>query len=347
MTEAMPDAITDAMTDAIPDTFTGPGLVDLQVNGYAGFDFNSDPDAWTPEAWHEVRTRMMARGVVAAFPTLITNAPEIMVRQAAAYASLTKTDAELAAFFPRLHVEGPFISPETGPRGAHPLEYCLLPENAPDLMQGLHEAAEGRIGIVTLAPELPGAIPLIERLVACGILVAFGHTSASAAELEAGTAAGARMATHLGNGSHAVLPRHENYIQVQLADDRLHASFIADGHHLPRYTLKNFIRAKGVERSILVTDAIAAAGMGPGTYQLANMTIEVSESLRATKAGHDGLAGAAITLDRCILNTARHAAVPFEEAWAMASSRPAALLGLDEPEPVTVRISAEGFERTA
>ena len=335
------------MTSALPKTYTGPGLVDLQVNGYAGFDFNSDPGDWTPEDWHALRTRMMQRGVVAALPTLITNAPGILERQAIAYANLVENDAELAAFFPRLHVEGPFISPEIGPRGAHPPEYCLLPEAAPDLMQRLLDASRGRIGIVTLAPELPGAPELIAQLAERGVVVAFGHTSASIEELARGVQAGATMATHLGNGSHAILPRHANYIQAQLADDRLHASFIADGHHLPFYALKNFIRAKGIERSILVTDAIAAADMGPGTYHLAGMTIEVSDELRATKAGHDGLAGAAITLDRCVINTALHAGVPFEDAWAMASTHPAELLGLGELEEITVGIHETGFERTA
>lgn len=335
------------MSNAWPACYTGPGLVDLQVNGYAGFDFNSEPDDWTPADWHAVREKMMRRGVVACLPTLITNARTTMLRQAAAYAALVEEDAALAAFFPKLHVEGPFISPETGPRGAHPLEHCRMPAAEPGLMAELLEAAQGRIGIVTLAPELPGALDLIAWLSYRGVLVAFGHTSATATEIEAGEEAGARMATHLGNGSHAVLPRHANYIQVQLADDNLAASFIADGHHLPFYTLKNFLRAKGPERSVLVTDAIAAAELGPGTYHLAGMTVTVSEELRATKAGHDGLAGAAITLDRCVMNTTKHGGVPFDTAWAMASTQPAALIELDTPATITVEISDGGFARTA
>jgi N-acetylglucosamine-6-phosphate deacetylase len=180
---------------------------------------------------------------------------------------------------------------------------------------------------------------------AAGTRVAIGHTNAGEAELGAAVAAGAVLSTHLGNGSHQALPRHANYVQVQLADDRLSASFIADGHHLPWYALKNFLRSKGMERSILVTDAVAAADAPPGRYRLGEEELEVTEELRVSKPGQPNLAGSALTLDRAVVNVAVHCGVPFAEAWAMASSRPAALLGIEPPREIEVMVSAAGFSR--
>ena len=153
------------------------------------------------------------------------------------------------------------------------------------------------------------------------------------------------MSTHLGNGSHPALPRLDNYVQTQLADDRLWASFIPDGIHMPLTTLKNFIRAKTPARSVLVTDAIAAAELGPGQYTLGGQVVEVSPDGRAARPGHANLAGSTLTLDKAVVNVALHCDVPFEQAWAMASTRPARLAGLDEPEVVTVAVTEKGFDR--
>lgn len=330
------------MTDALPAEYRGPGLVDLQVNGYAGFDFNSRPESWRPSDFPRVRAALAERGVVAALPTFITDAPERLVARAAAYARLLAERPELEAAFPKLHVEGPFISPEDGPRGAHPLAHCRAPRDLPDLLDRLREASGDRIGILTLAPELPGALELISRAAARGVCVAIGHTAAEPEVIAEAVAAGARMSTHLGNGSHWSLPRHENYIQAQLAEDGLVASFIADGHHLPWYVLKNFVRAKTPARCVLVTDAISAAGAGAGRFTLGEDEVEVSPELRVTRPGRPGFAGSALTLDRAVINTVLHCGVPFEEAWAMASTRPAALLGLGPMPEVSVRVTREG-----
>ena len=329
----------------LPASFRGPGLVDLQLNGYAGFDFNSPASHWSAEALFRVRDALGRRGVAVALPTLITDDAARMVERARAYRSLVEGWAELATTFPALHVEGPFISPEDGPRGAHPLAHCRTPAQLPDLYERLMEASGGRLGIFTLAPELPGATALIRAMTAAGTRVAIGHTNAGERELNDAVEAGAVLSTHLGNGSHQTLPRHANYVQVQLADDRLTASFIADGHHLPWYALKNFLRAKGWERSILVTDAIAAADAPPGRYRLGEEEVEVSAELRVSKPGQPNLAGSALTLDRAVVNVALRCGVPFAEAWEMASVRPAALLGIEAPEEVLVRVSGSGFSR--
>jgi N-acetylglucosamine-6-phosphate deacetylase len=151
------------------------------------------------------------------------------------------------------------------------------------------------------------------------------------------------MSTHLGNGSHQMLPRLDNYVQRQLADDRLFAGFIADGHHMPFCTLKNFIRAKTPARSILVTDAIAAAEMGPGKFQLGGGIVEVTPEGRCFRPGQPNLAGSALSLDRAVVNAALHCDVSFEQAWAMASTTPAKLMGLPAPRGVSVRVTAGGF----
>jgi N-acetylglucosamine-6-phosphate deacetylase len=329
----------------LPARYTGPGLVDLQVNGYAGIDFNGTDDVFTPETFHMIREKMNSRGVMVSLPTFITASPARLESNCRAYAKLVENDTALAAAFPKLHIEGPFISSVEGPRGAHPLEHAINPVDAPDLMTRLQEASGGRLGIITLAPELPGALELIAWCRDNGIVSAAGHTNATAAEIRAGAEAGLVMSTHLGNGSHQMLPRMDNYIQAQLAEDGLFASFIADGHHVPFFTLKNFIRAKRFEKTVLVSDAIMAADFGPGFYQLGDFEVEVSETLRCTKVGHAGLAGSALTMDLGVINTTLHTDASFEEAWTMASTRPAQLVGIPVPGDITVDVSEAGFKR--
>jgi N-acetylglucosamine-6-phosphate deacetylase len=330
-------------TTSLPPSYRGPGLFDLQVNGYAGVDLNAPAERWTAGALRRVREAMAARGVSMALPTLITDDAERMIERARVWARLVDASPELARAFPLLHLEGPFLSAVDGPRGAHPRAHCRTPRELPDLFDRIVDASGGRVGLLTLAPELPGALELIASATAQGVRVAVGHTEATVEILEAAIAAGAVLSTHLGNGTHAILPRHANYVQAQLAEDRLCASFIADGHHLPWYALQNFLRAKSYSRSILVTDAVAPADAPPGHYPLADEEVECSADGRVHKPGQTNLAGSALTLDRAVVNVALHCRVPFAAAWAMASTQPAALLGLDPAPEVEVEISARGF----
>ncbi|HEY6392203.1 MAG TPA: N-acetylglucosamine-6-phosphate deacetylase, partial [Bryobacteraceae bacterium] len=246
-----------------PAIYISPGWIDLQVNGFAGVDYNS-PSAGHEEISRSIRA-MFATGVTRFFPTVITGSPENMTgalrNLAQAKASIPEGPA-MEAF----HVEGPYISPDDGPRGAHPRRWTRPPDL--DEFHRFQDAAQGHIRLITLSPEWPAAKQFIETVVREGVVVSIGHTRANADEIADAVSAGATLSTHIGNGAHSILPRHPNYIWDQLAEDRLAASFIVDGIHLPKSFLNVAMRAKGLERSILVTDAVMPAGCAPGPYKL-------------------------------------------------------------------------------
>lgn len=295
-----------------------PGFVDLQVNGFAGVDFNR---AATPvEEIARALDALFAAGVTRLLPTVITAAPEEMeaaLRNLARAAQSLPSGAAMAGF----HVEGPHISPEDGPRGAHPLRWVRPP--AFDEFRRWQNSTGGRVRMVTVAPEWPEAARYIERIVAEGVVAAIGHTAATGAQIHDAVSAGATFSTHLGNGAHRMLPRHPNYIWEQLAEDRLAAGFIADGIHLDAAFLKAAARAKGVPRSVLTTDATSAAGAPPGRYTLAGQPIELTSGGRVVLAGTEALAGSALTMDRGLGNMVRLAGVTLSEAIRMATVNPA------------------------
>ncbi|HHV45204.1 MAG TPA: amidohydrolase family protein, partial [Firmicutes bacterium] len=213
---------------------------------------------------------------------------------------------------------------EDGPRGAHPRQFVSFPDW--EEFQRLQELAQGAIRIITLAPELPHALEFIEKAVAEGVVVGIGHTNATAKEVKAAVACGATLSTHLGNGCHAVLPRHADYIYEQLGNDGLMASFIADGKHLPANVLKSFIRAKGVQRSILISDAVSLTGLPDGAYTLWGQQVEVLRD-KVVLAGTEYLAGAVSLLPVGVFNAVKLAGCLLEEAIDMASLNPLRLLG--------------------
>lgn len=308
-----------------PDLRIAPGLLDLQINGYHGIDWN-ERGAQSEQILEAARL-LYATGTAAFLPTLITASREDLARGLALLARAIDEWPEVARACPGIHLEGPYISPLEGARGAHPAEHCRAPDW--EEFSALQEAAGGRIRIITLAPEWPGALRFIERAAAAGVVVAIGHTAASPAEIDDAVRAGARLSTHLGNGSQAMLPRHSNYIWAQMANDDLAASLIADGQHLPPYVLKSLVRAKGVERSILVTDAISAAGLGPGRHRLGSIEVDVSEEKRVSLPGTPYLAGSVLEMHEAVANAVRFAGIGLDDAIAMATLNPARLLGLE------------------
>ncbi len=308
-----------------PLPWIAPGLVDLQINGYGGIELTSSE--LTTENVRQVVGSQDRFGVVRCCPTVTTHAEEVLCHALSTIARAVDELPEVAARFAGIHLEGPFISPEDGPRGAHPREHVRPPDW--ELFCRLQEAAGGHIRLLTLAPEGRAAIDLISRATRSGVRVALGHTAADHATISRAVDAGAVLSTHLGNGAHATLPRHPNYIWDQLAEDRLMASLIADGAHLPWSVLRSFIRAKQPHRCILVSDLAGTAGRPPGTYTTPLGQVELLPDGRIVVAGQRAyLAGAGLPIDRGVSHVLQYGGVTLAEAIAMASTAPATLLGL-------------------
>ncbi|GIW96099.1 MAG: N-acetylglucosamine-6-phosphate deacetylase [Pirellulaceae bacterium] len=308
--------------------WVAPGWVDIQINGYGGREYTNE--ALTVDDVVAIDRQLATAGVVRYCPTLTTHSFSTLAHAAGMIAKACGQDALLDAGVLGIHLEGPYISPHDGPRGAHPKPFCKAPDW--DEFQRLQEAAEGRIRLVTLSPEYPNACHFIEQLVAQGITVAIGHTAASVEQIRQAVSAGARLSTHLGNGCHLELPRHPNYIWEQLAEDRLWASLIVDGHHLPETVVRCFVRAKQPERCILVSDITALGGMPPGLYHTSLGDVEILDDGRMVVAGQRRLlAGAARPIGDGIVNVMRFAGVDLATAIRMACHHPLRLLGRDEP----------------
>lgn len=305
------------------DLWIIPGLVDIQVNGFGGHDLNAP--GTSPDDVAAVVRALWRYGVTRFCPTVCTQSRAHMIAALRTVARACEEAPWIDRAVIGVHVEGPYISPEDGPRGAHPREHVRPPNW--DEVQAFQDAAGGRIRLLTLAPELPGAIDLVERLSETGIVPAIGHTGAGRADILAAASAGARLSTHLGNGSHAMIHRHHNYIWEQLAADSLWASLIADGHHLPPSVIKVFVRAKGVERCLLTSDAVWLAGGSPGTYRFLDREVELTPDHRVRLVGTEYLAGSALDLATAVGNVVAFAGIGLGEAVEMASLRPALLLG--------------------
>ncbi len=310
-----------------PTAWIAPAFFDPQINGCLGISFNSE--SLTGEDVRRVAHECRKHGIGSFLPTLITGGFEPLRHGFATLAKVRESDADLARRIPGYHLEGPYLSSEDGPRGAHPKEHARDPDW--NEFQRWQDAANGMIRMVTVAPERTGAMPFIEKLTQAGVVVAIGHTAATAQQLRDAVAAGAKTSTHLGNGCHAVLPRHENYIWEQLANDDLWMSIIPDGHHLPAAVVKCLVRAKGVNRTLITCDASSLAGMPAGKYQHWGTDLEVLPSGKVVVAGTPYLAGSGHFTDVCVANVIRAAGVTLAEAVDMAAVRTRELIGLPVP----------------
>jgi N-acetylglucosamine-6-phosphate deacetylase len=322
------------MIDKVP-LLASHAFFDLQVNGFSGIDFN-DP-AITAAQYQPAIQKMWTTGVSRCLPTIITASQEVMclcLKTAAQAAELPRIGPSIAG----IHLEGPWISPHDGPRGAHPRSHVRPPDQ--DAFLRLEESAQGMIRMVTLAPELDGAAGFIAWLVEKGVAVSIGHSAASAQQIRDAISAGARFSTHLGNGCADTMHRHHNPLWEQLAADDLTASFIVDGHHLPAAVVKSMLRVKG-ERAILVTDATAPACCPPGRYKFGGADVELTQENRVQLAGTTRLAGSALRMDDAVALTVEWAGVPMDTALAMAGTRPAAAMGMSFPED---RVILDGFK---
>ena len=313
-----------AAEDASDLPLVAPGLVDLQINGYAGIEFN-DPQL-TLEKVQKVAVAFDRFGVTRFLATCTTDGYDVFHHS---FATISRAMRELPAVGRRIagiHMEGPYIAPDDGPRGAHPRKHVRKPDWGEFCR--LQDAAEGKIKLLTLSPEYDGAAEFIAKVAKTGVLVAIGHTQATSDQIQAAADAGARMSTHLGNGAHPIIKRHPNYIWDQLAEDRLTASLITDGHHLPPAVVKAMVRAKTPARCVLVSDITMMGGMPAGKYQTGLGELEVLESGKLVPAGQpDILAGASQPLDLCVANAVRFAGIDLKRAIEMASQTPARLIG--------------------
>ncbi len=310
------DHIIEPPPAGIP--YITPAWVDLQVNGYAAVDYNS------PMTSHEEISRSIqvlhSTGTGRFFPTVITGSPDNM-RNSLRNLARAKAALSDGGAMEGFHVEGPHICPEDGPRGAHPQRWVRPPDI--DEYRRWQEATDGLIRLVTLSPEWPEAPRYIEALAGEGVVVSIGHTQATGQQIQDAVRAGATKSTHIGNGAHQMLRRHPNYIWEQLAEDRLSAGFIVDGIHLGPAFVKAAMRAKGFERSILVTDAAMPACAAPGIYKLGDQEVELTPDNRVVLRGQDRLAGSALRMNDGVSNIMRFTGASLAQAVTTANRNPA------------------------
>ena len=303
-----------------------PGLVDLQVNGLAGIDLNS-PDLSVDNVYELVRS-LWSCGVTAFCPTIITAPTERIRSTLAMLSEVRNSDDRESQSLLGAHLEGPWISPADGARGAHPVDH-IRTVSATDATEILNA---GQVDILTIAPEVDGVIELIAAATARGIIVSIGHSAARPEHVRAAVNAGASMSTHLGNGVPLMIERHPNLIWEQLAEDRLTAMFIADFHHLDPRSLSAMIRAKGEDRVVLVSDATSLAGMPAGRYQTwIGGEVELDGQGRLSVAGTPYLAGAARTLLDGLSHILRSGLMAPQNAVASVSTVPHALVHHRQP----------------
>ncbi len=316
-----------------------PSLFDIQVNGFAGVDFQ-DP---------RLKASDLRRSCIALrrchthriLLTLITDSIGSLEAKFRRIEAMRAEDPLVAETIAGYHLEGPYLSPEEGYRGAHLASYMKGPELRE--FRQMQKAANGNIRLLTIAPEWPGSAAFIAAVVSDGVVVSLGHTNADNGQIDKAVRAGATMCTHLGNGCRMLVARHDNIIQRLLARDDLVASFIPDGIHIAPFVLKNFLRAKPAGKVVVTTDAVAAAAASPGPFYMRR-----GARMARFTCGRDGviafrgrsgyLCGSSLTLDRGVANLHRWIGLSYDTAWDLASRRPARIFGITLPKikvPVT------------
>lgn len=307
--------------------YLAPGFLDMQVNGYNGSDYSLED--FSKGHIENISASLARSGTTQHVPTFVSMPQSRFLRNLRLTAQAMDDSPRVAAAIAGLHIEGPFISSEDGPRGAHDRTFVRNPDF--EEFAAWQEAARGKIRYVTVAPEREGAMEFIRRVVASGVKVAIGHTGAEPEEIHRAIEAGASLSTHLGNGSYTTLPRLKNYIWEQLAADELMAGCISDGFHLPKSVVRVFARAKGLERLILVSDVALLGGYAPGQYKRGNLDVEVFADGHLGLPGTTILAGAAHLLDWDLARFMEFTEHTLAEAIALCTANPARYLGLADP----------------
>ncbi|MFV2068676.1 MAG: N-acetylglucosamine-6-phosphate deacetylase [Pirellulales bacterium] len=321
--ESPPRRENDAVASIRGPNAKAPHFVDLQVNGYAGADFNSDD--LSVDAMRAACRRLRADGVAGILATVITDRPAAMLDRLARIAALRDQDPLIADVVWGIHIEGPFLNAEPGYIGAHPVD-AARPADA-DFTRQLLEAAGGLTRIFTLAPECDPRFEVTRLLADEGIIVSAGHCNPDLETLRRAIDAGLSMFTHLGNGCPLQLHRHDNVIQRALnLADHLWIGLIADGVHVPYPALANYLRCAGLDRALVVTDAISAAGLGPGTYQFGGQQVLVDEQLATWSADRSHLMGSAGTMPRTAQNLRTALELTDQQVAQLTSDNPRKIL---------------------
>lgn len=333
------DGIIEAVSEGNPEVagateidakgkYVGPGLIDNQVNGFAGVSFSLGGSDLTDEGIEKATSELWKNGVTSYLPTLTTNSQEALMKN---FAILAKSvdDIKLLGSIPGFHLEGPYISPEDGYRGAHPSQFVRLP-NWEEFME-LQEASGQHIIQVTLAPEMEGALDFITKCSQNGIVVALGHHNANIETVTAAIDRGAKIATHLGNGVANMINRHQNPFWSQMADDRMHISIICDSFHLLPEEIKVFYKVKGIEKIIITSDVTSFATLKPGMYQTqTGETIELTDEGLLHYPAQKCLYGSASPINKGIGHIIKVTGCSLADAIKMASTNPAILNGLTD-----------------
>lgn len=300
-----------------------PGFFDLQINGYGGVDFNN-VDITSADIF-KITHLLNSKGTLNFVPTIITNTPESISKLIFKIRTAVDTYPECRQSIAGIQLEGPFISREDGPRGAHPLEYVRKPDIA--LVKKWLVESGGLLKIITLSPEYSEANKVIEFCSQNGIIASIGHTAATKTQIRAAINYGATLSTHLGNGSHTVLPRHDNYIWEQLASEELNCTLIGDGIHLPKSILKCMLQIKK-EKAMLISDSSEIAGLPPGYYEthVGGKVLLTKENRLCLVDNTDLLAGSAACLLDEIDFLSKNDILSLYESIVMCSTRPAHFL---------------------
>ncbi len=301
---------------------TVDGFVDLQVNGYLGVDFSA-PGLGLEDV-RRVADELGRRGTAAFCPTMVTSSPEVYRANLAVLADAC-ADSRLGPRLPGIHLEGPFLSPQDGARGAHARD--LIQPPSVERFEQLLGWAKGRIVLLTLAPDQPGAEEVIRFAAGRGIAVSLGHHLADGPTVERAWRAGARACTHLGNGIPNLLHRHQNPIWEQLAHDGLTAMLVADGHHLPASFLKVVYRVKGSRNTVLVSDSAPIAGLPPGRYSTLGQEVVHEESGRLWNPVGQHMVGSSACLAECVEHARSVLGLSAAEVREMAHDNPLRLIG--------------------
>lgn len=303
----------------LADSIIAPGLIDIHVHGGAGHDV-MQPNT---DALGRMERHFAKHGVTSYCPTTVTAPLDATFEALDRLALAQKISRPGGAKPVGLHLEGPFIS--HAKRGVHPPD--LLVEPSVELFEKMYKAAQGKVSVMTVAPELPGAIEMIRAAASHGVCISLGHSNATLAETQAGVDAGARHATHTFNAMRTLDHREPGILGEVLADDRLTADIIADGVHVHPEIMTLFLKSKGPAGAVLITDAISATGMGDGRFRLGNFEVEVN----GDRCEYEGrLAGSVLTLDRAVRNITQFAGWTLQQAIRLATLNPARVLGRND-----------------